>query len=91
MRKYNVIDLFCGCGGLSEGFKLSGFNIVGGIDFNKSAIDTYNFNFGQGKGICCDLLSMDKEDIDIHTHNGILIIKRNEIMSFAATWMRLSH
>lgn len=64
MRKYNVIDLFCGCGGLSEGFKLSGFNIVGGIDFNKSAIDTYNFNFGQGKGICCDLLSMDKEDIE---------------------------
>ena len=34
---------------------------------------------------------MDKEDIDIHTYNRILIIKRNEIMSFAATWMRLSH
>lgn len=33
--RYSVIDLFCGCGGLSEGFKLAGFNIVGGIDFNQ--------------------------------------------------------
>ena len=30
----NVIDLFCGCGGISEGFRLAGFNIIGGIDFN---------------------------------------------------------
>ena len=42
---FNCIDLFCGCGGLSEGFKLAGFNIVGGIDFNAKAIDTYNHNF----------------------------------------------
>ena len=59
----NVLDLFCGCGGLSEGFRLAGYNIVGGIDFNKSAIDTYNKNFPEGKGICCDLLEMDKKKI----------------------------
>jgi DNA (cytosine-5)-methyltransferase 1 len=29
----NVIDLFCGCVGISEGFRNSGLNIVGGIDF----------------------------------------------------------
>ena len=60
---FNCIDLFCGCGGLSEGFKLAGFNIVGGIDFNAKAIDTYNHNFKNAKGICCDLLQMDKEKI----------------------------
>lgn len=58
-----VIDLFCGCGGLSEGFKLAGYDIVGGVDFNQSAIDTYNKNFKNAKGICCDLLNMDKEQI----------------------------
>ena len=32
--KYKVLDLFCGCGGISEGYRLAGFDIVGGIDFN---------------------------------------------------------
>ena len=59
----NVIDLFCGCGGLSEGFKLAGYTIVGGVDFNASAIETYNKNFPGAKGFCCDLLSMDKKQI----------------------------
>jgi DNA (cytosine-5)-methyltransferase 1 len=59
----NVIDLFCGCGGLSEGFRLAGYNIVGGVDFNEAAIKTYNHNFVGAKGICCDLSNMDEEMI----------------------------
>ena len=33
-RKYKILDLFCGCGGISEGYHLAGFDIAGGIDFN---------------------------------------------------------
>ena len=55
-----VIDLFCGCGGLSEGFRLAGYEIVGGVDFNAPAIKTYNRNFKNAKGICCNLLEMDQ-------------------------------
>lgn len=33
-NKYNVIDLFCGCGGLSLGFEKAGFDILLGIDSN---------------------------------------------------------
>ena len=58
-----VIDLFCGCGGLSEGFKLAGYTIIGGVDFNAPAIKTYNRNFPGAKGICCDLLNMDQDMI----------------------------
>ena len=61
--KYSVIDLFCGCGGLSEGFKLAGFNIIGGIDFNQKAIETYQKNFKNSKAICTDLLNFSEEDI----------------------------
>lgn len=60
---FKVIDLFCGCGGLSEGFKLAGYKIVGGVDFNQSAIDTYNLNFNEAKGYCGDLAQMDQEKI----------------------------
>lgn len=63
MKKLKVLDLFCGCGGLSEGFKLAGYEIVGGIDFNQAAIATYNKNFGEGTGHCFDLLDMDEEQI----------------------------
>ena len=32
-KKYNVVDLFCGCGGLSKGFEEAGYNILVGVDF----------------------------------------------------------
>ena len=40
-----VVDLFCGCGGLSKGFELAGFDIVAAFDFWNPAITCYNANF----------------------------------------------
>jgi DNA (cytosine-5)-methyltransferase 1 len=36
-----AIDLFCGAGGLSEGFRQAGFKIVAGNDFNETAGRTF--------------------------------------------------
>jgi len=36
-----VIDLFCGAGGLSEGFRQAGFSILAGNDFNHCAGETF--------------------------------------------------
>ena len=44
MRKYKVLDLFCGAGGLSIGFERNDFEVVKAIDFAKHAVETYNFN-----------------------------------------------
>lgn len=41
----NCVDLFCGAGGFSLGFKRAGFNIIGAVDKNHSAITTYKHNF----------------------------------------------
>lgn len=77
MKSLSFIDLFCGCGGLSEGFQLAGFKCIGGIDFNQQAINTFNRNFPEAKGICADLLKMRTEDIikefgDLHDVDVII-------------------
>lgn len=40
-----TIDLFCGCGGMSLGFKKAGFNIVAAYDNWRPAINVYKKNF----------------------------------------------
>ena len=40
-----VVDLFCGCGGLSLGFEKAGFNIVAAFDNWDTALHVYNANF----------------------------------------------
>ena len=74
--KYNVIDLFCGCGGFSQGFKQAGYNILLGIDSWQDAITTYKHNFQSAESINADItevnglkltemLKMDSENIDV--------------------------
>ncbi len=44
-----IIDLFCGAGGLTEGFVhiAGGFTSVWANDFNEAATNTFNANFGE--------------------------------------------
>ena len=44
MKTYNVLDLFCGCGGMSWGLTKGGLKIVGGIDIWDVALQTYKRN-----------------------------------------------
>jgi len=62
-RKKGVLDLFCGAGGLSLGFKMAGFNIEGGIDFNEQAIETHSKNFPHGINLCTDIKTITNEKI----------------------------
>lgn len=42
---YNVIDLFCGCGGLSLGFQNAGYSVVAAFDYWDVALNIYRKNF----------------------------------------------
>ena len=42
--RYKVIDLFAGCGGLSTGFEMAGFDIPLAIEKDEWASETYKFN-----------------------------------------------
>jgi len=46
-----VVDLFCGAGGLSEGFKQAGFEILLGVDCDHYSVKTFQKN--HGKAIEC--------------------------------------
>jgi len=46
-----AIDLFCGAGGLSEGFRQAGFHILAGQDYNDAAGATFSANHHEAKFI----------------------------------------
>lgn len=60
-RAYNAIDLFCGCGGLSYGFEMAGFNILLGIDNDLMALQTFELNHENAKSICGDITKINFE------------------------------
>ena len=63
-KVYNVIDLFCGCGGLSLGFEHAGYNILLGIDMWEDALVTYRHNHANGNTLCADLAGLSPETVE---------------------------
>lgn len=62
-NKPTVIDLFCGCGGLSYGFKEANYDVLLGIDNCKDAIVTFESTHKNAKGIVADLFEVKPKDI----------------------------
>lgn len=69
----NVISLFCGAGGLSEGFKKVGFKIVVANDFSSHAGTTYKFNHSKSEFILGDICLEETKDIILDKINNIKI------------------
>jgi len=60
VRYYTVVDLFCGAGGLTLGFKEAeyngyGFKVVAAVDVWKKACETYKANHPEVEVICGDI------------------------------------
>lgn len=68
-----VVDLFCGCGGLSKGFELAGFDIVAAYDGWQSAIACYNANF-EHDAHNLDLNDVETAVAEIRQHHPTIII-----------------
>lgn len=71
----NVIDLFCGAGGSSSGFKLAGFNLIGALDVNKAAAKTHELNFPSCKTVIGDITKLSPEEFEeIINHQQVDIV-----------------
>ena len=66
-NKLTVIDLFCGAGGFSEGFRQAGFKIKLGLDSWGDAIESYIHNQK------CDARKLDIRDVDILPECDVII------------------
>src|SRR6266481_5379010 len=53
----NVADMFCGAGGLSEGFRTAGFRVLCGADSDPDACATFTQNFPEAETVCGDIRS----------------------------------
>lgn len=67
----DVIDFFSGCGGMSLGFSAIGkgklFNLIGAVDINQKALDSYRANFK------CKTLNRDIKELC--NEEGVKLIK----------------
>jgi len=57
-----VLDLFCGGGGLSEGFIQAGFNVTAGADVSDDFLRTYDRNHEDSLAIRTDLSEVSPEE-----------------------------
>lgn len=73
-KRYTVLDLFCGCGGISKGFDIAGYKIIGGIDFNEDATKTFRHNFKEAKVFCSDISTIDNTQIKQYYPNVDVIV-----------------
>lgn len=61
--KYNAIDLFSGCGGLSEGMHQAGFQTKVAVELVPIAVKAYKMNHAETKVIVRDIREIDAYDI----------------------------
>lgn len=62
MVKYNVIDLFSGCGGFSVGFEKAGCRILKAVEYDKSIAESYSHNHRDTIMFAEDIGKIDNED-----------------------------
>ena len=63
MKKYFAIDLFSGCGGLSEGLRNAGFDVSAAFDNDADSVATYRLNHPDTKVFEGDIRNVNTADI----------------------------
>jgi DNA (cytosine-5)-methyltransferase 1 len=64
-----AVDLFCGCGGVTEGLKRRNFKIVAAVDNDKDACATYQANHPKVRLYSVDIRQVDAQNIRSHDLN----------------------
>lgn len=82
-----VVDLFCGCGGLSLGFQNAGYEIIGAFDCWEPALNCYTNNF-EHKAQYLDLSKKNLSLKEIRPLNPDIIIGGPPCQDFSSAGKR---
>lgn len=82
-----VVDLFCGCGGLSLGFIKAGFDVLAGFDFWDNALEVYKKNFSHPV-IKQDLMNVEEASEKIRAYGPEMIIGGPPCQDFSSAGKR---
>lgn len=63
MKMHKFIDLFCGCGGFTQGFTQAGYHSLLGVDMWNDATTTYKHNFPTSEIINDDIANISTEEL----------------------------
>lgn len=83
-----LVDLFCGCGGLSKGFQNASYQIIAAFDNWESAIKVYQANFPNHPIINCDLAKIDSYIQNIRDYNAEIIVGGPPCQDFSSAGKR---
>ena len=91
MKHNTVIDLFCGCGGLSLGFEQAGYDVLVGVDVWKDALVTYRANHKNSRTLQADLMNLSPSDVEktIGTNSVDVIIGGPPCQGFSIAGKRI--
>ncbi|MEV4764691.1 DNA cytosine methyltransferase [Micromonospora chokoriensis] len=73
-RTLRVVDLFAGAGGLSQGFRQAGFDVVAGSDFDPDAMATYSTNFRDAAPVVGDIRDEDIRARILDAASGVDVV-----------------
>ena len=76
MKKLSAVDLFCGCGGLTQGLRDAGFTVVGAVDNDDYALEAYRANHRRVRVWSADIrrVSADRMRKDLKLRKGQLAL-----------------
>lgn len=78
MREYTAVDLFCGCGGMTEGLREAGFHVVAGIELDNNAARAYKMNHND------NTVLFHKNILDVRTQDIAELLKGEPLHLLAA-------
>ncbi len=59
----NAIDLFCGCGGITQGLKAAGFRVLAGVEYSSAPATVYRLNHPEVQLFEADIRRLDIKQV----------------------------